>query len=73
MKCNRPGTKLSDVSSLVPVRAEADPKATITAGNASQVFHCSIEFTKIKNIVFIVVRWSISVRANGRICGSEIR
>eukprot|EP00602_Paraphysomonas_sp_CaronLab_P000597 CAMPEP_0185023360 /NCGR_PEP_ID=MMETSP1103-20130426/6037_1 /TAXON_ID=36769 /ORGANISM="Paraphysomonas bandaiensis, Strain Caron Lab Isolate" /LENGTH=397 /DNA_ID=CAMNT_0027555921 /DNA_START=54 /DNA_END=1247 /DNA_ORIENTATION=+ len=36
-ECNRPGTTLADIQGLVPVRAEADPKATITAGNASQL------------------------------------
>lgn len=36
-QCNRPGTKLSDISGLQPVRIEADPSATITAGNASQL------------------------------------
>lgn len=36
-ECNRPGTKLSDISGLQPVRFEADPLATITAGNASQL------------------------------------
>lgn len=36
-ECNRPGTKLSDISNLQPVRFEADPSATITAGNASQL------------------------------------
>ena len=36
-ECNRPGTKLSELSGLQPVRFDADPLATITAGNASQL------------------------------------
>lgn len=36
-ECNRPGTSLEDVSKLLPVRLEADPDATVTAGNASQL------------------------------------
>jgi acetyl-CoA C-acetyltransferase len=36
-QCNRPGTQLSDIANLSPVRFEADPLATITAGNASQL------------------------------------
>jgi len=35
--CNRPGTSLADVAKLSPVRVDADPDATITAGNASQL------------------------------------
>ena len=36
-QCNRPGTTLQDLQDLVPIRIEADPNATITAGNASQL------------------------------------
>jgi len=36
-ECNRPGTTLASIEGLEPVRLEIDPKATITAGNASQL------------------------------------
>lgn len=36
-ECNRPGTSMADVAKLAPVRIEADPDATVTAGNASQL------------------------------------
>ena len=37
MQCNRPSTTLEGIAGLPPVRIEADPNATITAGNASQL------------------------------------
>lgn len=36
-ECNRPGTTLESIAGLSPVRADVDPSATITAGNASQL------------------------------------
>ena len=36
-ECNRPSTTLESLAKLDAVRIEADPKATITAGNASQL------------------------------------
>lgn len=36
-ECNRPETTLESLSSLKPVRLDADAEATITAGNASQL------------------------------------
>jgi acetyl-CoA C-acetyltransferase len=36
-QCNRADTKLEGLSSLSPVRIDADPTATITPGNASQL------------------------------------
>jgi len=35
--CNRPSTTLESLAKLEPVRLEADAKATVTAGNASQL------------------------------------
>uniref|UniRef100_A0A6T2BDM9 acetyl-CoA C-acyltransferase n=1 Tax=Eutreptiella gymnastica TaxID=73025 RepID=A0A6T2BDM9_9EUGL len=36
-ECNRPSTTLESLQSLAPVRADVDPRATVTAGNASQL------------------------------------
>jgi len=36
-ECNRPGTTLEGIAGLRPIRADVDPAATITAGNASQL------------------------------------
>lgn len=36
-ECNRPGTTLESIAGLTPVRAEENPNATVTAGNASQL------------------------------------
>lgn len=36
-ECNRPSTTLESLAALPPVRLEQDPKATVTAGNASQL------------------------------------